>query len=199
MEKARLTVILGGVRSGKSKGAEERAIAAAKGLDGGLYYIACGKVTDEEMADRVRAHQRQRKQAERSWTTWEQPTDIQTLASCFTRKDAVLLDCLTTLVTNEWFAKEEPGGWDDALFQEGIKQKVKQGIVAIQQAAGSLVVVSNELSFEPIGSPLVFHYAKVLGELHQWLVATADEAVLAEHGCLIVKKQFIGNGRREYL
>ncbi|KAB7705374.1 cobinamide kinase [Bacillus aerolatus] len=190
MEKAKLIIVLGGVRSGKSREAEKRAIAEAEKLGGKLHYVACGKVTDEEMAARVRSHQKQRERAGQKWTTWEQPSKLSLIAGKFTRKDIVLIDCLTTLLTNEWFedgtSEEE---WGQSVFHEKVKRKIETGISEIRKSAGAVFIVSNELAFEPLGTPLVFHYAKTLGELHQQLTADAQLAVIVEHGHPIVKKK----------
>ncbi|WP_338753289.1 bifunctional adenosylcobinamide kinase/adenosylcobinamide-phosphate guanylyltransferase [Bacillus sp. FJAT-52991] len=189
METAQLTIILGGVRSGKSRLAEEKAVAEAKKRGGGLHYIACGKVTDGEMAERVRLHQQQRQQSTVTWTTWEQPTQLEQLANQFTKQDVILLDCLTTLVTNEWFlASEDESEWKQPLFHAEIKQRVITEVNRLRQAAAAVIIVSNELAFEPLSSPLVFYYAKTLGELHQYFVSEADEAVLVEHGLPLIQK-----------
>ncbi|MGM7636740.1 bifunctional adenosylcobinamide kinase/adenosylcobinamide-phosphate guanylyltransferase [Bacillus sp. Hm123] len=189
METAPLTIIVGGVRSGKSRLAEEKAVAEAKRRGGGLHYIACGKVTDEEMAERVRLHQQQRQQSEVTWTTWEQPTQLDQLADQFAKQDVILLDCLTTLVTNEWFSSsEDESEWEHPLFYEQIKQRVITEINRLRQTVASVIIVSNELAFEPLSSPLVFYYAKTLGELHQYFVSEADEAMLVEHGLPLIQK-----------
>lgn len=190
MEKAKVTVILGGVRSGKSKEAERRAAMEAKRLNGSLHYIACGKVTDAEMAARVRAHQQEREASEQEWTTWEQSVQLGNLAGRFQKRDAVLIDCLTTLLTNEWFTEgEDEKAWVRPDFHESVKKRIQTGIEEIRKTAGAVIIVSNELAYEPLGSPLVFHYAKALGELHQWLVKEAERAVLVEYGSPAVRKK----------
>ncbi|MFK2826113.1 bifunctional adenosylcobinamide kinase/adenosylcobinamide-phosphate guanylyltransferase [Bacillus sp. B190/17] len=190
MEKAKVTIILGGVRSGKSREAETRAIVEADKLEGKLHYIACGKVTDEEMKARVRSHQQQRESSGQKWITWEQPVDIGALSGGFTKRDTVLIDCLTTLLTNEWFAGDmNEERWERPDFHASVKNIIQTGIGAIRRSAGAVIIVSNELAFEPMDSPLVFHYAKALGELHQWLINDAESAVLIEHGYPIVKKK----------
>lgn len=190
MEKAQLTIVLGGVRSGKSKTAERQAFLEAERLGGCLHYVACGQVTDEEMAARVRSHQRERKESGRQWTTWEQPVAVGDAAKHFKKQDTVLIDCLTTWLTNEWFtSSRDENDWVQPAFYQNIQSKIQSGIDQIRKAAGAVVIVSNELSYEPFASPLVFHYAKALGELHQWLVKEAALAVLVEHGYPLAKKK----------
>ena len=190
MEKAELTIIVGGVRSGKSKEAEKWAVSEAERLRGNLHYVACGKVTDEEMAARVRSHQKERKASGKVWTTWEQPVQVGALSRRFTKEDTVLIDCLTTLLTNEWFAagtNEEE--WGNPTFHKQVKRNICSGIDEIRKAAGAIIIVSNELAYEPLGSSLVLYYTKALNELHQWLMKEATLAVLVEHGCPLIKKK----------
>ncbi|WP_100330348.1 bifunctional adenosylcobinamide kinase/adenosylcobinamide-phosphate guanylyltransferase [Bacillus xiapuensis] len=183
MENKKLTFITGGVRSGKSRLAEEKAIEKAAQSGGGLHYIACGQVTDAEMAERVRRHQRQRAEGEAAWMTWEQPVQLDKIASKFSKGDVILLDCLTTLVTNEWFLSSgDEQRWEHPAYHQEVKERVLQEIEALLATGASVIIVSNELVFEPLVSALVFYYAKVLGELHQQLVKAAEEAVLVEHG-----------------
>ncbi|WP_203363906.1 bifunctional adenosylcobinamide kinase/adenosylcobinamide-phosphate guanylyltransferase [Bacillus sp. REN10] len=189
MEKAKLTLIIGGVRSGKSRLAEEQAVKTAKRLGGRLHYIACGTVTDEEMAQRVRLHQKQRQQADIAWTTWEQPTQLDQLSDRFNANDVILVDCLTTLVTNEWFSSShDEAEWEQPVFHTKIKQRVIAEVNSLRQAASEVIIVSNELVFEPLSSPLVFFYAKTLGELHQYFVSEADTAIVVEHGFPLLLK-----------
>jgi len=190
MEKAELIIILGGVRSGKSGEAEKQAVLKAERLEGRLHYVACGKVTDEEMAVRVRAHQREREGSGKAWTTWEQPVQVGALSSRFTKKDVILIDCLTTLLTNEWFASDlADEEWEQPAFQKKVKQIIFTGIEEIRKSAGAVIVVSNELAHEPLSGSLVFYYAKTLGELHQCLIEEAALAVLVEYGCPLIKKK----------
>lgn len=189
MEKSNLIFITGGVRSGKSATAEQLAIDEMKASSGNLHYIACGVQTDNEMKKRVWHHQKRRKEANVHWITWEQPKNLAGLTGKFTKNDVLLVDCLTTLLTNEWFvnpgAEEE---WEHPFFHEGIKQRILAGVDALCKEAGCVVLVSNELCYETFHTPLVFHYAKVLGALHQAMVQRATRVILVEHGCLLEKK-----------
>lgn len=174
---AQLIFITGGVRSGKSRFAEKRA-ASLRPTNGTLHYLACGQPTDEEMQERINRHQHDRASANVPWETFECPTNIGSVGSRLNDHAIVLLDCVTTLLSNELFQNEN---WRDVAFQQQTKQKIQQDIEKLNERSEALIIVSNELAHEPL-SGLVDVYARQLGELHQWIVSKADEAYLVESG-----------------
>jgi len=96
----RLTLVLGGARSGKSRHAEQ--LIEASGLE--PYYIATAEALDGEMRHRIEDHQARR--GER-WRTIEEPLALtRTLHSVTAEGRALLVDCLT------------PGGLPDALAHQ---------------------------------------------------------------------------------
>ena len=66
---ARITLVLGGVRSGKSAFAEK----LVRQLDCPTLYLATGQVSDAEMAERIRRHREARPS---DWHTVEEPVDL---------------------------------------------------------------------------------------------------------------------------
>ena len=64
-----LSLILGGVRSGKSEFAE----SLARDLNRPTLYVATGQPTDAEMEERIRRH-RERRPAH--WSTLEEPSTL---------------------------------------------------------------------------------------------------------------------------
>src|SRR5580692_4106706 len=89
----RLTLVLGGARSGKSRHAES--IVASVPLP--WIYVATGEARDDEMATRIAAH-RARRGAE--WRTIEAPRDIAGVLVDAPAGGAVLVDCLTLWLSN---------------------------------------------------------------------------------------------------
>src|SRR5260221_13746975 len=90
----KLILILGGARSGKSTIAEQ--LAEQIGGDKVLY-VATAEGKDEEMRERISAHQQQRPAG---WRTLEVPLNV---ANCLSHMDlpaVVLLDCVTLLASN---------------------------------------------------------------------------------------------------
>lgn len=174
--------ITGGVRSGKSTFAEQLAISFAKEKGGHLHYIATSETVDDEMKERIKRHQEERKRSSLLWRTWEQPVQIEKIAPFFGKGDILLLDCLTTLVNNEMY-----------LFDREIEEifhRVKKGIFSFIEQGSTLIVVSNEVGFEPIDHhhELVLNYCSLIGKLHRAFVEKANRAYLVESGIPILMK-----------
>ncbi|WP_102272718.1 bifunctional adenosylcobinamide kinase/adenosylcobinamide-phosphate guanylyltransferase [Cytobacillus massiliigabonensis] len=189
-----LIFISGGVRSGKSRFAERLAANIVNQTAGSLHYIAAGQSSDPEMERRIARHQEDRSKSGLNWKTWERSRDLNGLSSVFTSNDVVLLDCLTTLLNNEFFTNEDQ--WKGALFQDQILCSIIEGVEHIRKSCRVLIVVSNEVLNEKISNnELVFTYGRMLGRLHQRIVASANEAYLVEAGIPIRMKGAEGHER----
>ena len=187
MAKSGVIFISGGVRSGKSSFAEKLATEAAKETNGQLHYIAAGQSTDPEMAERIARHQRDRETSRLTWKTWEQPVELGNIADLFIKKDIVLLDCLTTLLNNEFFQQDEE--WKKPDFQRKVMKSILSGIEGISQSCQLFIIVSNEVLNEIQGdNELVRIYGRMLGQLHQQIVAIAKQAFLVEAGIPLLMK-----------
>jgi len=87
-------LILGGARSGKSTFAQD----IAPKLGGKVLFVATAEPLDSEMASRIEHHKRTRPE---NWRTLEIGIEVgQKLKDQIKDSDAVLLDCLTLLVSN---------------------------------------------------------------------------------------------------
>jgi adenosylcobinamide kinase/adenosylcobinamide-phosphate guanylyltransferase len=177
MEKQMLIFISGGVRSGKSSISEQIAIRYLH-PEGRLLYIACGSRTDTEMDERIFHHRERRANSGYTWLTIEQSVDIADIY--IEPNDTVLIDCVTTLLAGEYFRK------DKRAFEAGAR--IADGILDIHKRAKTVVVVSNELSFETPATDLTADYMKMLGRIHQKVVKESNLAALVEHGIPVVKK-----------
>jgi len=194
-ERLSLIFVSGGVRSGKSSFAEELAIKIARQYDAHnssqsdciLHYIAAGQASDEEMKARIAHHQRNRNESKVNWKTWEQPIGLKRLEDVFDITDVVLLDCLTTLLNNEFFREGEK--WRNPSFQAQLMEDIIEGIEMIVSSCQTLIIVSNEVFYEPYSdNELTMIYKKMLGKLHQKLVRMANRAYLVEVGIPILMK-----------
>jgi adenosylcobinamide kinase / adenosylcobinamide-phosphate guanylyltransferase len=185
MEEQGIIFISGGVRSGKSSFAEELAAKLAGDSDAQLHYIASGQASDPEMIDRISRHMKDRERSGLNWITWEQPRDLARLAPCFSKNDVVLLDCLTTLLNNEFFQ----GSWQEPGFREGMVSSIIEAVRQISDSCNALILVSNEVFHEPLAdNELVFCYISTLGNLHQKVVSMSSQAFLVESGVPIMMK-----------
>jgi len=119
----RLILITGGARSGKSTHAERLSAQLAEPCGGRVTYIATSQAYDDEMTQRVSAHQASRPE---TWTTVECPLEVaaEVRAAAAARAGGpgagvagpagappiVLLDCVTLWVTNLLFSDGAFGG-----------------------------------------------------------------------------------------
>ncbi|MEQ1576248.1 MAG: bifunctional adenosylcobinamide kinase/adenosylcobinamide-phosphate guanylyltransferase [Hyphomicrobium sp.] len=89
----RLTLILGGARSGKSALAEQLLSAEP----GPWAYIATAQAFDDEMRVRIAQHRARRVDG---WTTYDAPVELARALADQTAGQPVLVDCLTLWLTN---------------------------------------------------------------------------------------------------
>jgi adenosylcobinamide kinase/adenosylcobinamide-phosphate guanylyltransferase len=93
---ARLTLITGGARSGKTRFALEAAAALSP-----CTYIATAGLLDDEMRQRAARHQKERGGR---WRTIEEPFDV--AARLAELSGLVVVDCLTVWLSN-WLLRDE--------------------------------------------------------------------------------------------
>lgn len=173
-------LILGGVRSGKSRIAEQHAIDS--GLD--VVYVATAQVLDEEMRQRVAHHQARRPE---NWRLIEAGGD---LAAVLQREAAigrcVLVDCLTL-----WLTQLLCEG-DEAL----LRREVSELLRLLPGLPGRIILVSNEtnMGVTPMGE-LSRKYCDEMGRLHQQLGSICERVTLTVAGLpLVVKNAVKGEG-----
>ena len=161
MEK-RLTLILGGVRAGKSTYAQELA-----GGGGRVLFVATAEPGDREMAARIQAH-RESRPAE--WDTLEEPLDLaERLARLSDRYDTVLLDCLTLWVSNLLLRGDGHGA-----ASVDIPTEARRLLEAYAAGTSSWIVVSNEVGLGVVPpTELGRAYADELGRVNQMVAAAA--------------------------
>lgn len=175
MNPSRSTLVLGGVRSGKSRLAER--LAQNSGLD--VVYIATAQPRDDaEMRARIEAH-RIRRPAQ--WQTVEAPLRLaDTLQLQCAPNRCVLVDCLTLWLTNLLCA-------DDATL---LSAQCDALLEVLPTLPGRVMFVSNEtgLGVVPMGE-LTRRYVDVAGELHQRLAEQCDEVIFTVAGLPHVLKK----------
>ena len=166
---APLILILGGARSGKSAYAEK--LAAEIGHS--ILYIATAEAKDEEMSARIEAHRQGRPAG---WQTLEAPRQVAiALNQIETSPDALLLDCLTLLVSNIVLALESH---PQTVIEAAIQSEI-EAIVEVQKRLDiPLIVVSNEVGLGLVPPyPLGRVYRDALGRANQYLAASADKVL----------------------
>jgi adenosylcobinamide kinase / adenosylcobinamide-phosphate guanylyltransferase len=157
----RVTLVLGGVRSGKSRFALEIASRATN-----VTFVATARSCDDEMRTKIERHRAERPP---HWQTKEAPLAIaEAIDAGDDRNELVLVDCLTLFASNPMEAHGES--------RSAIASSVDAVCAALRNARRSIVLVSNE-----VGSGIVPAYAAgrqfrdLLGEINQQVAAIADQ------------------------
>jgi adenosylcobinamide kinase/adenosylcobinamide-phosphate guanylyltransferase len=156
------TLIVGGMRSGKSRHAEELA-----GRHGGpVAVIVTATAGDAEMAARIAAHRAHRPP---HWRVVEEPIGLGRALRESARAGAVVvIDCLTLWLTNVLLHPDA-----------GLLQRESEALLdAVQSVPGALILVSNEVGsgIVPINE-LARRFADATGSLHQRLARACDQVI----------------------
>lgn len=183
----KLTLILGGARSGKSTYAEQR----AKELGGdSVFYVATSETKDKEMEERVEKHRADRSSA---WETLEAPRNVvQAIRAVGSEAKVILLDCMTLLVANHLMdaaAPEDDPFNDpssdpfDAQIEADVVAEVEALVDYVKESGGEMLVVSNEVGLGVVPPyELGRAYRDILGRANQILARHADEVQLLVAG-----------------
>lgn len=166
---AKKTLVLGGVRSGKS------AIAEQLAMDSGLrvIYVATSQIdsNDQAMQDRVKRHTLRRPN---EWQLVEEPLHLGDVIRRYQDSNTcILIDCLTLWVTNLLM-----------LDDSGELERQKQHLLkALKESSLQVVMVSNEsnMGVTPMGE-LSRRYCDEIGLLHQQVAASCDCVVFTVAG-----------------
>lgn len=170
---ARLTLILGGARSGKS----DYAVRAAEAARGKVLFVATAQPVDDEMRSRIAAHQQRRPPA---WNVLELPREVGGhLLEHRPEADIVLLDCLTLLVSNRLLdATPDADHPDPAAIQAIVEHEVKVLLRAVEESQSHWLVVSNEVGQGVVPAyPLGRLFRDMLGWANKQFAAAADEVI----------------------
>jgi len=169
-----LTLVLGGIRSGKSAFALELAGRAG----GPVTYLATGVPSDPEMASRIEAHRRARPVA---WVAVEEPLAI--AAAAPEAPGTVLLESVDGWLANRL---EAAGGAEadlGALAVAAMVAECRVELDAVRARCAHLVAVSAEVGLSLVPAhPYGRAFADALGTLNQHLAAAADEVYLVVAG-----------------
>jgi adenosylcobinamide kinase/adenosylcobinamide-phosphate guanylyltransferase len=165
VETARVSLVLGGARSGKSRYAE----ALLAHHPAPWTYIATAQALDDEMRSRIDRH-RDRRDAR--WSTIEAPADLpEALSRVAPQGRPVLVDCLTLWLSNLLLAGADLEAAGDRL------------VAALQLATAPVVIVSNEVGLGVVpATPLGRQFRDAQGFLNQRIAAMSDAVVFMVAG-----------------
>jgi adenosylcobinamide kinase / adenosylcobinamide-phosphate guanylyltransferase len=169
------TLVLGGIRSGKSRWAETALVTSSPGV-APVRYLATGPLPggDHEWAARVAAHRARRPQS------WETAEGADVAAQLRAHPAAA------TLV-------DDIGGWLTAAMDRGgawaggsVHDAVNDLLSAVTTFASPLVLVSPEAGLTVVPATEAGRmFADTLGELNQRLAAACDRVVLVVAGLAV--------------
>jgi adenosylcobinamide kinase/adenosylcobinamide-phosphate guanylyltransferase len=170
-----VVLVLGGVRSGKSRYAQQLAEPYGR-----VTFIATAERRDDEEMHRKIARHRAERPAH--WMTVEEPRALaDAIATACGTSDAVLVDCLTLFASNLVLAHSEE--------QDEAEREVAALVASLEAPRCRVILVSNE-----VGSGVVPPYAlgrrfrDLLGEINQRVAATADTVTLMVAGLPLALK-----------
>lgn len=163
----RVILVLGGARSGKSALAQR----LAEELGPSPLYLATARVDDEEMAERVAKHRKNRGD---HWQTLEEPIALTSVICGIPAAiSAILVDCLTLWLSNLLISGDE----------ESSLVAVQNLIKIFPQVKSHLVLVSNEVGMGIVpDNPLARRFRDLSGAMNQMVAAAADEVYLVAAG-----------------
>ena len=168
---ARITLVLGGARSGKSAHAE----ALLEGHAGARLYIATAEARDPEMEARIAAHRARRGPG---WRTLEAPLALTETLEAESRPGAALLvDCLTL-----WLSNLMEAGRD-------IAAETQRLTACLGRLEGRAVLVSNEVGLGIVPENAAARaFRDHAGRLNQAVAQAAGRVVFVAAGLPLVLK-----------
>lgn len=165
-----VTLVLGGVRSGKSHYAQQLGERAGR-----VVFVATAQAGDDEMQRKVERHRSSRPP---HWQTVEEPLRLaETIAHYGPACDLMIIDCLTFFAAN-------------LMEDEGADTSPIEALcLALQSPPCAVVLVSNE-----VGSGIVPAYLSgrrfrdLLGEMNQSVARVASHVILLVAGLPLALK-----------
>ena len=185
---AKVILITGGARSGKSTYAEK----LAKEVNKKVLYVATSIPFDEEMRERVKKHKERRPS---NWDTFEGYKDLKHIfINPNLDFDVVLLDCITIMVTNlifektgediESFSEEELNGLESEILKE-----VAEFLDAAQKTTKTIILVTNEIGLGIVPEyKLARVFRDIAGRVNQYIANRAQEVYLVVCGIKVKVK-----------
>ena len=157
----RLTLVLGGARSGKSRLAEVLLMRES----GPWTYVATAEARDDEMRVRIDEHRARRGV---DWTTVEAPIG---LAKALTGENPALVDCLTLWLTNLMLGGHDVSRATDAL------------LAVLRERTAPCILVANEVGLGIVPeTPLGRAFRDEAGRLNQRIAQACDRVLFVAAG-----------------
>lgn len=193
-----IALVVGGAKSGKSMFAQNLAKSLNESFEtylkedldgeleddlkkksGKLYYVATMNPYDLEDLKRIENHLKEREGY--GFNTIEETKNMSKVSKSIQKNDTVLIDSVTSLVTNYMFQGNE-------FFKE-VSEDILSGILEIVNVAGNVVIVSDYLFSDSIQYDCYTEsFRKEMGIINRKLAALADAVVECSYGNIIYHK-----------
>jgi adenosylcobinamide kinase / adenosylcobinamide-phosphate guanylyltransferase len=171
---AKINLITGGSRSGKSSYAQ----TMAEALSGPRAYIATCLPLDDEMTARIAKHQAQRQASQ--WLTIEEPLALSDALRKISESRVCLVDCLTLWVNN---LLHEAGKRGQTMTESDLVLHCRDVLAACSECDGTVIFVTNEVGMGIVpDNPISRHFRDLAGRCNQIMAAGADRVVLVVSG-----------------
>jgi len=179
-----LTLLIGGVRAGKSG----RAVELARANESrGVLFVATAQALDDEMRQRIATHRAERPA---TWETLESPLDLardlDAVLSNDTRANGiVIVDCLTLWVSNVLLTLGDAEDAESILASRTseLVDVFDRHACTVAGAPRKWIVVSNEVGLGIVPpTPLGRRYRDALGRVNAMVAAAASDVTLMVAG-----------------
>ncbi len=163
-----ITLVLGGVGSGKSRYAQSLASREEK-----VTFVATALACDDEMRLKIERHVLERPA---SWRTVEAPFEVaQAIAEHGSSSSFLVIDCLTTFTGNLLVSRQ--------MNCECILAKIEEIAAALPRCPASVVLVSNEVGSGIVPEfPSGREFRDLLGQVNQRIARVCDNLILMVAG-----------------
>lgn len=169
--------VVGGSKSQKSNYGE--LIAEKLFNKGNLYYLATMKPYDDEDSKRIEEHIKNR--SGHGYITIEVPRNIISVLPMLSKDDTVLLDSITSLVTNEMFNNKQ--------IVKNVKDKIITEVNEISKKVSNLVIVSDYVFSDGIRyDDFTDDFRKELGIINCEIAKMSQVVIESSFGNIIVHK-----------
>lgn len=156
-------LFIGGIKSGKSKNAEEYALSLS---DKKPYYLATTEFFDEEMSHKVAHHKQQRSDR---FITIEEGINLPLALAGLTNK-TVLVECVSMWINN-------------MLHHQQSEEEMIEQIIELSKLPLNLVFVINDVSCSVVSeNRLVRDFIDISGRISQLLAQMCDEVYVTTAG-----------------
>jgi len=161
-------LVTGGIKSGKSRYALERAAVIA----GNKVFLATAEALDGDMKRKITKHQLER---DDSFTTIEEPIYLaKILGNLKRRPEAIIIDCLTLWISNLIHH------FDDL---SEIQQQKQLFLDQLQSIDTNVIIVTNEVGLGVVGdNQLSRTYVDEIGLLNQEVARLCHEVIMVVFG-----------------